>query len=89
VLVPVMQIGIVVMRVHEALVPVRMTVWLARRIIRCMRVAMVLVVDVHMRVFHLIMHVRVLVSFGEVQPHTRRHARTSNPEQSARMFPPC
>jgi hypothetical protein len=89
VLVPVMQIGIVVMRVHEALVPVRMTVWLARRIIRCVRVAMVLVVHVHVRVFLDVMYMSMLVSLGEVQPHARRHARTSNPEQSARMFPPC
>ena len=70
-----MKVGVVQMAMPEWSMHVRMTVRLARRDIGGVRVLMVLVVPVEMVVLHHLVHVLVLVVFGEVEPDADRHER--------------
>lgn len=66
--VPMMQIGIMRMAMHERLVPVPMAVRLAGRIVRCMRVLMVLVMRMPVLVLHRIVHVLMFVTLSQMHP---------------------
>jgi hypothetical protein len=77
VLVPVMQIRIMRMLVDETAMLVRMAVRFAVRIGRCMRMPMMRVVEMPMLVKERFVHVLVLMFFGKMQIHARRHERGS------------
>ena len=62
--VPVMQIGVVRMAMHERGMPVLMAVWLAWRIVRRVRVLMVLVMRMPMFMFHRRVGMFMLVALG-------------------------
>ncbi len=74
-LVPMMQVGIMRMAMGERLVTVRVGVWLARRIVRAVRVLMVLVVHVPMLMLHRRMPMLVLVPLAKVQVDSKTHER--------------
>ena len=70
---PVVQVRVVRMTVRQWPMPVPMTVRLARRIVRRMRVLVMRVVMVKMLVLNRIVGMLVLVPLCEVKPHTRSH----------------
>ena len=74
---PVMQIGIVRVLVNETAMLVRMAVRFAVRIRRRMRMPMIRVVEMPMLVKERFVHMLVLVFFGKMQIHARRHERGS------------
>jgi len=61
-----------------------MGVGLARRILRPVAVAVMLVVTVSMGVRHAAMAMRVRVPLGEVQPNADRHQRSGGTAAAAR-----
>ena len=63
---PVMEIGIVRVPMHERPMPVSMAMWFAWRIVRSVRMPMVLVMRVPMLVLHDLVCMFVLVAFGQV-----------------------
>src|SRR5215469_16389758 len=69
----VMQVGIVRVLVHKALVPVPVAVRLFGGIAWAMRMLMVGVMDVPVLVVERLMHMPVFVPFGEMQVNTDRH----------------
>ena len=78
---PVMEIGIVRVPVHQRLMPVPMAVRLALRVAGQMRVLMVRVVSVPVFMLEGFMRMFMLVAFREMQPQTKCH-------QSARRHQP-
>ena len=68
-----MQVGIMRVLVDETAMLVRMTVRFADRIGRRMRVPMMHVMHMPVLVKERVVHVLVLVFFGEMQIHPRRH----------------
>jgi len=68
-----MQIGIMRMLVDETAMLVRMAVRFAVRIGRRMRMPMMRVVEMPMLVKKRFVHMLVLVFFGKMQIHARRH----------------
>ena len=74
--VPMVQVRIVGMSVHHRRVPVHVDVRLTWRVIRSVLVLVVLIMHVGMLVYHLLMHMLVLMMFNEVQPqaHTHQHS---------------
>src|SRR6516225_7253440 len=77
VLMPVVQVGIMRVLVDETAMLVRMAVRFAVWIGRPMRVLMMLVVNMPMLVKERFVHMLVLVLFGKMQIHARRHERGS------------
>ena len=63
---PVMDIGIMGVCVDEWLVPMRVTVWLSRWIVRCVCVLVMRIVHMQMLVFEHLVDMFVLVMFGQV-----------------------
>ena len=80
--VPMMQVGIVRVPMNQADVPVAVGVRFAGRHAGCVGVLVVRVVDVGMLVFHRLVHVRVVVTFRQVQPKAEAH-------QAAGDHQPC
>jgi hypothetical protein len=82
--VPVVQIGVVRVAMHERCVRVAVTVGLAFGIVRpvCMIVHVIMVMP--MLVNQGIMHVLVYVRFGQVQIHAHSHERAGD-EQTNRQ----
>ena len=66
--VPVVDVGVVRVRVHDVLVPMRVGMRLPTRILWTVRVLVVLVVHVQMGMSDRLVDVRVLVALREVQP---------------------
>ena len=83
VIVPVVQVGVMRMRMHERCVVVRMGVRFAAIPFEIVRMLMVRVVDMQVRVVHRLVRVGVFVVLGDVQPHTERHERPRDPEGDA------
>ena len=73
VLVPVVEIGIMRMSVHERTVAVPVGVRLALRIATAVRVPVVLVVHMTVLVLHRRVLVLMLVPLGQVQVEAKRH----------------
>ena len=82
--VAVMQVRVMRMAVPQAAVRMRMGVRLLPVPCEGVPVLMMLVVHVGMRVLHRLVHVRMLVTFGQVQPDAERHERGSDPERGGR-----
>ena len=82
--VPVVQVGVVRMRVRQRLVPVRMHVRLVAVPGEGMLVPVVFVVHVSVIVRHRFVRVFVHVALGEVQPHTEGHQSARDPEERRR-----
>ena len=70
---PMMEVRVVRMPVHQANVPVPMRVWFTGRIARTMRVLMMLVVTMPVFMLHRLVNVLVLVSFRQMQPQPEPH----------------
>ena len=81
---PMMQVRVVRVPMHQALVAVPMAVRLARWIGFSMRVSVVLVVDVAMVVLQRPVNMLVLVPLGQMQPETNGH-ECASAEQSKRQ----
>ena len=80
-LVPVMQVGIVRVAVHQAPVAVRMTVGLAVVQTEIVFVLMMLIVHVDMGMLNRSVDVPVLVPLGDMEPYAERHQGRGDPEQ--------
>lgn len=78
---PVVQVGIVRMRVHHRFVPVHMRVRLAIAPRKVVRVPVVRVVDVRVGVLDRLVLVQVLVALDEMQPDPERHQGGGDPEK--------
>ena len=74
-LVPVMQVGIVRVTVHQALMAVRMAVRLAAVKTEIVFVLMMLIVHVDMGMLERPVGVPVLVPLGDMEPYAERHQR--------------
>lgn len=70
---PVMEIGVVRVPMDEWLMPVPMTVGLADRDVRPMRVLMMLVMGMPVLMLHRFVPMLMLVAFRQVQPEANRH----------------
>jgi hypothetical protein len=81
VLVPVMQIGIVRVAVHQAPVAMEVAVGLAAVQAGIVFVLMMLVVHVDMGMLDRPVDVPVLVPLGHMEPYAERHQRRGDPEQ--------
>ena len=79
-IVSVMNVRVMRMRVPHRKVFVRMTVRFARRVIRAVFVSMVFIVDVTMVVRHRLVVVFVLVTLGQMQPHSHAHEKSREEE---------
>ena len=77
--VPMMQIGIVRMRMHERYMAMRVGVRLGP-VPQIVRMPMVLVMDMRMAVFLRCMSMQVFVAFREMQPDAHRHQNTGSDE---------
>ena len=82
--VPVMDVGIMRVRVGQRLVLVLVVMRLAAVPVEMMMVAMVRVVDVAVRVAHRTMGMRVRMLLGQMQPHTGAHQECGDPEDRFR-----
>ena len=71
--VPMMNVWVMRVDVHQRLVPMRVRVRLARRIIRNVQVPMVLVVRMEMFMLQRLVYMLVLVTLRQMQPHAERH----------------
>ena len=77
---PVVDIGEMGMLVYRRLVPMPVLVGLVAGPSKRMGVLVVRVMDMAVTVLHRLMHMFMLMVFGEVQPHTPRHQRSRDPE---------
>jgi len=81
VLVPVVQVGIVRVAVHQARVAMGVAVRLAAVKTEIVFVLMMLIVHVDMGMLERPVDVPVLVPLGDMEPYAERHQRRSDPEQ--------
>lgn len=72
----VMHVGHVGVLVSHTLMPVLVCVWLAGRIVGAVGMLVMRVVDVSVRVLHLLVIMLVLVMLGEVQPDADAHQQS-------------
>src|SRR5258708_20657270 len=86
--VPVVDVGVVRVPVHEPCMAVRVRVGLLSVPGEVMRMPMMLVVRVVMVVLHRLVHLLLVVAPGEGQPDTRPHHRSPRPEKRPRAPPP-
>ena len=85
--VPVVQVGVMRMRVHQWLVPVAMRVRLAAVPCEVVRVMVVRVVQVIVFVLQRLVGMFMRVALREVQPYPESHQRSGEPEDRVRAFP--
>ena len=88
VLVTMVQVREVGMAVTDRCVDVRMTVRLAGRGPRFVRVLMVFVMDVGMRVLDCLVLVLVIVPLREMKPHAQSHQDRGEVEDRGRLLDP-
>ena len=77
---PVMDVGVMRMRVRHPRMVVGMAMRFAGGITDGVTVLMMLIVHVSMRVLHFLVYVYVLVPFADVKPYTNAHTGRSDPE---------
>ena len=65
---PMMEVRVVRMAVHQANVPVPMSVWFTGRIAGTMHVLVMLVVTMPMFMLHRFVNVLTIMPFGQMQP---------------------
>jgi hypothetical protein len=70
---PMMEVRVVRMPVHDADVPMPMSMRFAGRVAGAMRVLMMLVVTMPVFMLHRLVNVLVLVSFRQMQPQPEPH----------------
>jgi hypothetical protein len=85
---PVMNVGIVRMRVLQTLVAVRMGMRFAGRVLGLVFMPMMFVVKVAMVVLDGFMQMSVFMMLGEVQYKPGRHKKTASDELNAQFLPP-
>ena len=83
---PVMEVRVMRMPVDEPFVPMFMGVRLGAVPIGVMRVAMVLVMNVPVRMDERLVRVQVLMTLRDVQPHAGSHQGRSGPEEGVGRF---
>ena len=76
--VPVVQIGVVRMPMHQARMAMPVGMRLAEWVGRFVLVLVVRIVAMAVLVLHRFMHMLVLVLFGQVQPDAERHQRAGD-----------
>ena len=86
-IVPVVDVGVVSVRVPQGFVPVRTAVRLPLWIFRGVLVSVVFVVDVQVFVLQRFVSVLVFVPFGQMEPDTQSHERRGREESERRHFP--
>jgi len=77
---PVMDVGVMRMRMYQTRVLMTMGMRFARRIVGRMLVLVVLVVVMEMFVFHRVVDVLVFVSLGHMQPNADEHENARSTE---------
>src|SRR5258708_605343 len=85
--VPVVDVGVVRVPVHEPCMAVRVRVGLLSVPGEVMRMPMMLVVRVVMVVLHRLVHMLLALALGEGEPATRPHPRSRRPEKRPRRLP--
>ena len=75
------QVGVMRMSMHEAIMPMAMSMRLSCIQARLMFMLMMLVVDMGVAVFHRLVDMLVLVTLAHMQPDAQRHERRSDPEE--------
>jgi len=83
---PVVQIGIVRMRMNQWRMPMRMCVRLLAVPRKVVFMLVVLVMNVPVIMGHRLMHMYMLVPLGEMEPDAHGHERTGAPEKQAWLF---
>ena len=71
--VPVMNVGVMRVRMKQGLVPVRVAVRLASRVVRTVGVLVMFIVGVEVVMLHRFVLMLVFMAFGQVQPHPQSH----------------
>ena len=85
-LMPMMDVGIVGMRVGHFLVLVRVAVRLSWRVVRRVFVLVVFIMDVAVFMLHRLVCVFVFVSLRKVQPDADAHERSRHAEENGESF---
>ena len=85
--VPVMQVGVMRMRVHQRIVPVAMGMRLAAVPVEVVRVTVMRVVQVLVLVLQHLVGMFMRVALREVQPYPEPHQDPGEPEDRVRAFP--
>ena len=85
--VPVVEVRVVRMAVHQRRMVVRMGVRRAAVPVRVVLMLVVHIVDMLVRVFHRVVDVRVQMPFGQVEPDAQGHERGGDPEGWSRLLP--
>jgi len=85
-LVPVVNVREVRMLVGDRGVPVLMHMRFPSIPVDVMRMLMVIVMPMHVAMRHGLMPVLVLMSLGQMQPHTEGHEHAGQPEPGAHRF---
>ena len=86
-IVPVVDVGVVSVRVPQGFVPVRMAVRLPRWIVRGVLMSVVFVVDVQVVVLQRFVSMLVFVPFGQMETDAQSHERSGREEPERRHFP--
>ena len=86
-IVPVVDVGVVSVRVPQGFVPVRVAVRLPRWIGRVVFVSVVHIVDVEVLVLQRFVNVLVFVPFGQMETDAQSHERSGREEPERRHFP--
>ena len=84
--VPMMDVGIVGMRVSQCLMSVRVAVRLSRWVVGGVFVPMVFVVDVALVMLHWLVPVFVFVPLRQVQPDADAHERSRHAKEDGESF---
>ena len=86
--VPVVNVRIMGVAVRQRLMPVRMHVRLADRVVGPVSVPVVHVVDVGMGVRHRFVSVAMSVALGEMEPEPEAHQCSGRQKAERHLFPP-
>jgi len=70
---PMMNVGIMRVRMLKSVMPVRMRVRFSDLIVRSVFMLMMCIVRVFVLMRHSLMNVKVLVTFSQMQPHSNGH----------------
>src|SRR5579884_1320287 len=84
--VPVMEVGIMRVRMDQRLVPMPMAVRFSGRVCGAVRVLVMFVMIMEMFVLHRFMPVRMLMALRQMQPNTHCHQCACNPQNRRHLF---
>lgn len=84
--VPVMDVRKMRMRMGQRFMPMRMSMRLFAIPRKIVLVSMMRIMAMFMGMFHRLMDMLMFMLFGQMQPHSRAHQQTGQPETDARQF---